>query len=771
MKRGLKVLSIFLMTLFIMPFVVDAASITYEDIPNGSYIIGTHIFTRESGSLTVKKIMLASQTIESDSLDDMQIIYKDIMGNLKEVSNGKDKDTNQYPDAEIELTDTLIYEYYDLEVDLVTKLSKKGKNLITNNYNSVENVTYGLSDDEFPIDDFYVKVGKYSGSAVNKITINGTEYTNEYKRMGIGQNSWLEAPIWKVEDKTLYVATAWLIAESMPEALTEVKIGSTTYNVKVFNDSVTENTLTISNVYALNKVEGETFNIAREGSNIAVESSDGRHIVGVTLSLNGEDLTDSNDIIYSLAENGTLSLTTPEAIEKEYGDRTDLQTVTYGIYPAYKDGKYTEQEEKTVLHKIAIPGKGVIRLNFSLTPINFVKTIYTDGVVASTPNLGELVPIKHNGETWEYADTYEEWYNYADSEWANAVVLADGVEKEVGDSIDEDEIDLWFVWVPRYEYKLPADSIGTTGTPKAIDINFISSSATTPSEGYSFHPGFAWDEDWSDGISEWKDGIWIGKFESTANVTGGENANVLQNVKIKADTTPWRNVQISNMYTSALDIDSTYSLSGMDSHMTRYTEWSAISYLSNSIYGLCTDATTCTEIALNILDEYVDSEDYEDDNSYLTGGGDYKTNVAQSTTGNIYGIYDMNGGAAEYVMGYLDEAENLYTHSGFTDSTITTSHKYSDIFESSDNTDYTYASLSNVNGTTSMNGIFKELMTEDTYEGCTTWYGDAADSVGSGIPWFGVGAYWVIGSISGAFASSYNYGIASPGFGFRVVLS
>ena len=128
----------------------------------------------------------------------MQIIYKDIMGNLKELSNGKDADTNQYPDANIELTDTIIYEYYDLKVDLVTKLSKKGKNLITNNYNSVENVTYGLSDDEFPIDDFYVKVGKYSGSERSKITINGTEYTNENKRMGIGQNSWLEAPIWKV---------------------------------------------------------------------------------------------------------------------------------------------------------------------------------------------------------------------------------------------------------------------------------------------------------------------------------------------------------------------------------------------------------------------------------------------------------------------------------------------------------------------------------------------------------------------------------------------
>ena len=741
MKENIKTFFIFLMTLFVMPFAVNAAATTYEDIPNGSYIIGTHIFTRESGSLTVKKIMMASQTIESDKLDDMQIIYKDIMGNLKEVSNGKDKDTNQYPDANIELTDTLNYEYYDLKVDLVTKLSKKGKNLITNNYNSVENVTYGLSDDEFPIDDFYVKVGKYSGSAANKITINGTEYTNENKRMGIGQNSWLEAPIWKVEDKILYVATAWLIAESMPEALTEVKIGNTTYNVKVFNDDVTENSLTVSNVYALNKVEDETFNIAREGSNIAIDSSDGRHIVGVTLELNGEELLDSNDIIYSLAQNGTLSLTTPESIEKEFGDTTDLQKVTYAIYPAYKNGKYTDQIEKTVLHKIAIPGKGVIRLNFALTPKNYVWI--------PEPKLGNLVPIIHNGTSWEYADTSKEWYDYGNKEWANAVVLSSGVTKNVGDTIGESEIDLWFVWVPRYEYKLPTDSIGTEGTPKAIDIKFISSSKTTPTSGYAFHPGFAWDSDWSNGISEWKDGIWIGKFESTASETETDS---VQKIMIKANTESWRKVNVSNMYTSGLNLDTDYGITNLDSHMTRYTEWTTMSYLTNSIYGRCSDSETCTEITIN------------DNSSFLSGEGDYETNVGHSTTGNITGIYDISGSAYEYVMGYLSETKGS---SGF--DTLPTDNKYTDIFTSNSTGTNNYSVITHINGQTSMNGVFGELLSDKTNE--RTWYGDFALSVVSESPWFRLGGYWSDGSVAGAFYSCNGNGRARVYYGFRVALS
>ena len=373
MKRSLKTFGVLLASLFVMPFAVDAATISYDDIPNGSYVIGKHIFTRESGSLTVKKIMLASRTIESEDLDDMQIIYKDIMGNLKEVSAGKDEDTNQYPDADIELTDVVEYDYYDMNPDLSNVITLKGNALTSTYYNKYENQTYRETDSEFDTDLFYTEVGKYTGesaSEVESVTINGKEYTNEVKRMGIGQNSWLEAPVWKIEGNKVYVATAWLIAESMPGTQTEIVVGETTLNVGVLPEDVSENTLAITEVYKLNVLDNQTFNLVREGNTIAIESSYGNHIVGVTLNLDGEDLLDSNDVIYSLADNGTLSLTTPESVEKKFGDASDLQKVTYAIYPAFKNGEYVDQEDKTVLHKIAIPGKGVIRLNFALTAVN-----------------------------------------------------------------------------------------------------------------------------------------------------------------------------------------------------------------------------------------------------------------------------------------------------------------------------------------------------------------------------------------------------------------
>ena len=75
--------------------------------------------------------------------------------------------------------------------------------------------------------------------------------------------------------------------------------------------------------------------------------------------------------------------------------------------------------------------------------------------------------------------------------------------------------------------------------------------------------------------------------------------------------------------------------------MMKNMEWGAVAYLKQSKYGLGT-----TDIAIN------------DNSSFYTGGGTsdaYKTNVAQSTTGNIYGVYDMSGGAVESVMGNYND--------------------------------------------------------------------------------------------------------------------
>ena len=66
---------------------VYAYSYRTEDIPNNSYVIGTHLFTRKDlnenydGTLRTKHIMLAARSIIGTDLDDMIIYSKDPRGN------------------------------------------------------------------------------------------------------------------------------------------------------------------------------------------------------------------------------------------------------------------------------------------------------------------------------------------------------------------------------------------------------------------------------------------------------------------------------------------------------------------------------------------------------------------------------------------------------------------------------------------------------------------------------------------------------------------
>ena len=83
------------------------------------------------------------------------------------------------------------------------------------------------------------------------------------------------------------------------------------------------------------------------------------------------------------------------------------------------------------------------------------KKTYKDNSSANTPILFKnMVPIKYENNKWIIADLGQKWYDYDAKEWANAVVLNSGVTKNVGDEVTEEEISLWYVWIPRYKYTI-----------------------------------------------------------------------------------------------------------------------------------------------------------------------------------------------------------------------------------------------------------------------------------------------------------------------------
>ena len=394
------------------------------------------------------------------------------------------------------------------------------------------------------------------------------------------------------------------------------------------------------------------------------------------------------------------------------------------------------------------------------------KYVYNDGTGANVPDLlNKMVPIKYNGTNWIYADIYTNWYDYNNKQWANAVILKDDVTKEVGDIINESDVLLWYVWIPRYKYTIFNGNNGSTpeqlinvtfeintnttgsvkcsnnvdGTEECIDksLNSINDNVST----YT-HPAFTLG-------SRELTGFWVGKFEisttnSTCNKTpSASNCNKISVVTIKPGVSSFRYANVSNFFYSIQNISEDYEITDGDSHMLKNMEWGAVAYLKQSKYGLGT-----TDIAVN------------KNSNFYTGGGSgtaYKTNVAQSTTGNIYGVYDMSGGAWEYVMGNMNNSSNAFysSNAGFTtapDAKYYDSYKY--------DTSYTSHARGKLGDAT------KETLTTFGKTLGGGWYSDYAYFPNSSFSWFIRGGRYDDGTYAGVFyfyganGGDYSYGSA-----------
>ena len=394
------------------------------------------------------------------------------------------------------------------------------------------------------------------------------------------------------------------------------------------------------------------------------------------------------------------------------------------------------------------------------------KKTYKDNSSANTPILFKnMVPIKYENNKWIIADLGQKWYDYDAKEWANAVVLNSGVTKNVGDEVTEEEISLWYVWIPRYKYTIFNGNNGSaatqlinvafesgisrTGTVTCTDNADGSETCSTITNGTSTytHPAFKF------GNTELT-GFWVGKFEisttdSTCNSSASRaNCNKVLTMTIKPNVSSWRYATISNHFTSIQNARTTYGISNADSHMMKNMEWGAVAYLKQSKYGLGT-----TDIAVNT------------NSSYYTGGGQsdaYKTNVAQSTTGNIYGVYDMSGGAWERVMGNMKNSSNAFysSNAGFTtapDAKYYDSYKY----DSSSNTTHARGKLGDATKET--------LATFGNTSG--GWYSDYAYFPSSSYPWFYRAGNYGDGADAGVFRFHLRYGGDYGSDSARAVLS
>ena len=348
--------------------------------------------------------------------------------------------------------------------------------------------------------------------------------------------------------------------------------------------------------------------------------------------------------------------------------------------------------------------------------INVTNDLRIDESGANYPELIDaLIPVVYNESTstWVKADTDSStstygWYDYDQKKWANAVLVTD-TNRSVyqgaiaGTAIADADILAFYVWIPRYKYKvwnkdkiigIQSYNAKTTG----IDIIFEegisstgtisctysyaapSSTAGSPNEtctgsngDYYTHPAFTFG-------NQKITGFWFGKFElssETPSAKSGGGNTVALTPRILPNVKTWSNNPVSNFWKVIYDMQTSNNIYGLstsraniDSHMLTNMEWGAVAYLTNSNYGRCANSS-CTQVTKNNCSTYItgiggDSVSASSSSTTCTTDAN-KYNGAKgmlaSTTGNIYGVYDMSGGAYEYVMGNMSSSNGTtYTY-------------------------------------------------------------------------------------------------------------
>ncbi len=329
-------------------------------------------------------------------------------------------------------------------------------------------------------------------------------------------------------------------------------------------------------------------------------------------------------------------------------------------------------------------------------------TVPLDKSGANAPELtSNMIPVYYDdaSKEWKKAsttkgDTSNKWYDYDNKMWANAVTVSETnrntyLNASAGTTIQMDDINTMWVWIPRYTYtylntntpqeiKIKFESgTNSTGTIKCTD-NVTGESSTsetctdTTNNGLKAgtstytHPAFWWDKN-DDSIrteDEELTGIWVGKFEVSSDTTCtpsdssavGEGCN-LQTIRpqIKPNVTSWRGAQVGTFFNGIQKMRESgnqYGFSTTDeTHMMKNMEWGAVTYLSHSKYGIN------KEVAINSANTYTTGCGPQSAGSTSSGAtcNSYTTTLGQSasTTGNVYGVYDMSGGSWEYMMGNM----------------------------------------------------------------------------------------------------------------------
>lgn len=409
-------------------------------------------------------------------------------------------------------------------------------------------------------------------------------------------------------------------------------------------------------------------------------------------------------------------------------------------------------------------------LGDSMVPVTWTDTKDSEGKIIS----------------WtEDTEPRSSWYGYIpatgtednlSSRWANAKNTKDGS---------------YFVWIPRYAYRITYCESETNTEPlgyydgwgmwKASDgtvkykLDEGIETVVYNDKKYIVHPAFetnldngGWDKDLT--------GFWFAKYEmsrensSNNGVTwtpannGGDNIEITDANKnsVRAVSKPnvitWSNTSIGNCYVNAYNYDRT-----KESHLVKNSEWGATAYLAHSQYG-----RNGYELDVNSNRQCIAGNGGGAVGSTVSGGTDiinrYNTAIGAkaSTTGNVYGIYDMSGASSEPGAAFnkfgspsiITSADNIYmTEAAKNASGNYVSTKYITVYS---NDEDSFVGNVTIHKTGKIGDNTKEVNQGGMLPGSSTdlywsWFHNSPSNVSTSLPFCNHGGSYSSGSGAGIF--------------------
>ncbi len=429
---------------------------------------------------------------------------------------------------------------------------------------------------------------------------------------------------------------------------------------------------------------------------------------------------------------------------------------------------------------------------------------YKDNTNANEPKIIEgMIPVVYDEDLgkWKKVDMLSDWYNYEKQEWANVVTVVEKTTAKNGHDreyylkaakdtpIEIEDINTMWVWIPRYEYMFTnlGDQYagGTQEEPGAIGINFISgtSSKVSDEDNYKMHPAFTFGE-------KELTGIWYGKFETSSKEKCTATTSVVDSKcdidtftpQIQPGVTSWRGIRVSTafrvsrkMQTEKYDVYGFPNNESYDTHMSKNSEWGSVAYLSQSKYGKYGNdgeevyINNCSQHITGIAGNTLDTEkDSDCTNTYDTIQGQ-----KASTTGNITGVYDMSGGAWDYVMGVLADSEkkprsgySASRNSGF-NGTLSDGTKYVSGIDFPDAKYYDLYTSTTISQECNEGVCYGHALSETE-----RWYNDCFAVINVNTTWFDLGGWLnVSNALNGVFATGTSDGQSHELITFRLALA